>query len=358
MNPITRTLRLLFVSIIFGKLSMAQAQKQLPQYNPELRFIHHREDWKGNPIVKGMYVNHEFPQMNGFKDVLKWKRMKNPYEKLKKMDTFEMPIKVDSVIFDKSQDGIFWLGHATFLIRFGGKQFITDPVFKKAAVVKRHSKLPVKIKELPESDIVLMSHDHRDHCDKNSLRKLRKQNPEIQYYSGLNMDKLLKKYLRKAPGQTAGWFQQYNTQGLGFELYFLPTRHWSKRGLFDTNKRLWGSFILVIDGVTIYFGGDSGYGSHYKEIATLFPHIDYAILGIGAYEPEWFMESNHSSPAKSYQAFLDLNAQHLIPMHYGTFDLSDEPIGYPIQVLEDIKKREGDSRIVIPSLGENLFNSK
>jgi L-ascorbate metabolism protein UlaG (beta-lactamase superfamily) len=203
-----------------------------------------------------------------------------------------------------------------------------------------------------------MSHDHRDHCDKNSLRKIRKLNPEIQYFTGLNMDKIMRKFLHKAAGQSAGWYQQFNTTGLGFNLYFLPTRHWSKRGFFDTNKRLWGSFILEIDGKTIYFGGDSGYGSHYKEIVSLFPNIDIAILGIGAYEPEWFMESNHSSPEKSYQAFLDLNAKQFIPMHYGTFDLSDEPIGYPAQVLEEIKKREGDSRIVIPSLGEDLSYKK
>jgi len=355
--PQTTHIKLFTILLFFGKLDMAKAQKQVPIFNPELRFIHHRENWKGNPTFKGRYVNHEFPQMNGFKDVLKWKRNKNPYEEMKRLDTFQMPVKLDSAIFHKSEDGIFWLGHATFLIRFGGKQFITDPVFKNAAVVKRHSKLPVKIKELPHTDVLLMSHDHRDHCDKVSLRKIKKLNPHIQFFSGLNMEKILHKYLRKSPGQTAGWYQQYNTQGMGFNLYFLPTRHWSKRGLLDTNKRLWGSFILEIDGKTIYFGGDSGYGSHYKEIASLFPNIDYAILGIGAYEPEWFMESNHSSPAKSYQAFLDLNAKHLIPMHYGTFDLSDEPIGYPVQVLEEIKKREGDSRIVIPSLGENLFQS-
>jgi L-ascorbate metabolism protein UlaG (beta-lactamase superfamily) len=107
--------------------------------------------------------------------------------------------------------------------------------------------------------------------------------------------------------------------------------------------------------VCIYFGGDSGYGSHYKDIAKLFPEIDYAILGIGAYEPEWFMESNHSSPEKAYQAFLDLGAKYLIPMHYGTFDLSDEPIGKPQEVLESIKINKGDDRVIIPQLGGNLF---
>jgi L-ascorbate metabolism protein UlaG (beta-lactamase superfamily) len=167
------------------------------------------------------------------------------------------------------------------------------------------------------------------------------------------MSRLLKAFLNQAPGQEAGWYQQYNTEG--FELVFLPTRHWAKRGLTDTNQRLWGAFILKIDGLTIYFGGDSGYGSHYKDVAALYPEIDYAILGIGAYEPEWFMEDNHSSPTKAYQAFKDLKAKYFIPMHYGTFDLSDEPLGKPQRELEEIKRVSQDSGIIIPVLGANLL---
>jgi L-ascorbate metabolism protein UlaG (beta-lactamase superfamily) len=167
------------------------------------------------------------------------------------------------------------------------------------------------------------------------------------------MDEILCKFLPKASGQTAGWYQQYITEG--FELYFLPARHWAKRGLNDTNRRLWGSFLLKINGKTIYFGGDSGYGSHYKDIAKLFPEIDYAILGIGAYEPEWFMQDNHSSPEKAYQAFKDLKARYFIPMHYGTFDLSDEPIGKPQRELEKIKELQQDNSVIIPILGENLL---
>jgi L-ascorbate metabolism protein UlaG (beta-lactamase superfamily) len=90
-------------------------------------------------------------------------------------------------------------------------------------------------------------------------------------------------------------------------------------------------------------------------VAALYPQIDYAILGIGAYEPEWFMEDNHSSPTKAYQAFKDLNAKYFIPMHYGTFDLSDEPLGKPQRELEEIKRASQDSGIIIPVLGANLL---
>lgn len=333
--------------------------KKLPVTNPQLTYIKGVDSllgWSVNPLFENRYVNHEFPMKKGFSQVWKWKSKKNPYEEEKKQDTFRLPVSLNiSDLLDSKKDGIFWLGHATFVIRINGIQFITDPVFKKAAVIKRWSPLPVEIKDIPKSHFLLMSHDHRDHCDKTSLRKVHKANPSLAYFTGLNMKPLLNGFLKGASGQEAGWYQQFNTEGLGFKLYFLPTRHWAKRGLTDTNLRLWGSFILEINGTTIYFGGDSGYGSHYADIAKLFPKIDYAILGIGAYEPEWFMEDNHSSPYKAYQAFKDLKARYFIPMHYGTFDLSDEPIGKPQRELEKIKILNQDNGVIIPNLGGNLM---
>jgi L-ascorbate metabolism protein UlaG (beta-lactamase superfamily) len=343
-----------FLGILSFQCTMS---KKIPNTNPQLNYITGVDTllhWKENPISENRYVNHEFPMSKGFSEVLKWKSKKNPYKEEKKADTFRLKISPNlEDLKSPTKDGIFWLGHATFVIRVNGIQFITDPVFEKATVLKRWSTLPIKPKELPKTDYLLMSHDHRDHCDKTSLKKLAKWNPNMQFFSGLNMSKLLKKFLNDATGQEAGWYQQYQTDG--FELYFLPTRHWAKRGLNDTNWRLWGSFILKINGLTFYFGGDSGYGSHYKDIARLFPQIDYAILGIGAYEPEWFMEDNHASPAKAYQAFKDLQAKFFIPMHYGTFDLSDEPLGKPQRELERIKAINQDSSILIPILGENLL---
>jgi len=342
-------LLLLFFYILISSSLMSQV------FNPDLPFIQGKpSSWSGNPTIKGRFFHPQYPMNKSFSDVMKWKKMKNPYELEKKNDTFQLPISQDlNALKSDSTDGIFWLGHATFVIRINGIQFITDPVFGKATVLKRFSKLPVQVEELPQSHYLLMSHDHRDHCDKRSLKLLKKLNPNLKFYSGLNMDKILKQFLKGSEGQVAGWYQKYQTDS--FELYFLPTRHWAKRGFFDTNKRLWGSFILKIGGKTIYFGGDSGYSSHYKEIAELFPDIDYAILGIGAFEPEWFMETNHASPEKAYQEIKDLNAQYMIPMHYGTFDLSDEPVCYPQKMLETIKESRKDSSIIIPNLGGNLI---
>ena len=349
---------LIILNIIFMNQAKISGQS-MPTHNPDLPFIEAKKSlWTGNIIVNKQYQNHEFPYTPEFKDVRKWKSQKNPYEAQKKADKTRLVVAEDAEkeILD-TQDGIFWLGHATFLIRLGGKTFITDPVLEKASgMLKRFSKLPISLDKLPKIDYILMSHDHRDHCDKSSLKFIAKRNPGVKYFSGLEMDKIMNDFLLGAEGQVAGWYQQFTLEGHLFKLWFLPTRHWSKRWFTDTNIRLWGSFVLEIDGMVIYFGGDSGYGSHYKGIATLFPKIDMAILGIGAFEPEWFMDKNHSSPQMAFQSFIDLNAKYMVPMHYGTFDLSDEPVCLPGKLIKDIAiKNEKTQQVLVPLLGQNIL---
>jgi len=117
----------------------------------------------------------------------------------------------------------------------------------------------------------------------------------------------------------------------------------------------WGGFVIEAAGIGILFGGDSGYDSHYSQLATVFGHFNYAILGIGAYEPAWFMRANHQSPGDALKAFRELNADHFIPMHYSTFDLSDEPFGQPLKDLHaaaDIQNVTG--KMIIPYIGQPL----
>jgi L-ascorbate metabolism protein UlaG (beta-lactamase superfamily) len=151
---------------------------------------------------------------------------------------------------------------------------------------------------------------------------------------------------------TAGWFEQFAAGG-GVRFYFVPVRHWSRRGLFDTNRRLWGGFVIQHGDRTIYFGGDSGYGRHYRELSEIFPKIDYFLIGIGAFEPRWIMEPNHNSPSDAVKAFTDSNAAAIVPMHYGRFDLSDEPPGMPLKIFLDEAKRAGieDKVRVLPIYG-------
>ena len=296
-----------------------------------------KADWKGTPVdEKGRFVNYEFPFLSRFTDLIKWQLSSNPQKAEKENDKERLAVLDPSGFLDSAQDGILWLGHASFFVRLNGKNLLLDPIFGKPPLVKTFANLPSPIKKLKRVDYVLLSHDHRDHSDENSIKAISAKFPDARIYAGLRMEELLKDWV--APSneiQTAGWFQQFKLPDEKLKIYFLPARHWCRRGLFDMNHKLWGSFVISGANKTIYFSGDSGYGAHYRETAELFPEIDYFLIGIGAYKPRWFMEPNHNSPEDALKAFTDAKAKILVPMHYGTFDLSDEPPSEPLRVLKE-----------------------
>lgn len=171
----------------------------------------------------------------------------------------------------------------------------------------------------------------------------------MKVFCGLGTRELIKGWLPEIEVIEAGWYQQLDSGTL--RMTFLPAQHWSKRSLSDGGLRLWGAFMLEGNGLSVYYGGDTGYSSHFTEIQELFGAPDYALLGIGAYKPRWFMQPNHISPYDSLTASLQMQARVTIPMHYGTFDLSDEPLSEPPAVFADEARKRG-IRVMIPSLGE------
>ena len=310
--------------------------------NPDLPTIPLPFEWKGTPLdSNGRFLNHEFAFINSFKEVLKWQIMKNPQKDEKKKDTWKLECKTDSGFLTSSSDCIVWLGHASFFIRVSGITLLIDPILFDVSLIKRKSPLPVDPNQFKNIDYILISHDHRDHCDTKSLSLLSKNNPNATYLTGLKVDAVIKKCTKSSAIQAAGWYQQFNTKP-EIKITYVPSRHWGRRYLTDTNVRLWGGYVIEAAGKTIYFGGDSGYGSHFADIGRIFPSVDYALIGIGAYKPEFFMGQSHLSPADGIKAFHDTNAKHLIPMHYGTFDLADEPLSDPIREL----KKEHDKQHV------------
>jgi L-ascorbate metabolism protein UlaG (beta-lactamase superfamily) len=167
------------------------------------------------------------------------------------------------------------------------------------------------------------------------------------------MGPIVKSFTGSGNIETAGWYQQFNTDHI--KVTFVPSRHWSKRGISDTNKRLWGGFVMEANNKRILFGGDSSYDRYYKDLGKIFGGFDYVLLGIGAYEPRWFMSPNHQSPDEALQAFEDLHAAQFIPMHYGTFDLSDEPLGMPVRELLKTAERMGIAdKVKVLTLGKPL----
>lgn len=308
--------------------------------NPSLPYLDLPFDWQGTPIDKnGRFVNHEYVHNLGFRKVLKWQLSRNPQKLEKKNDSWRLAIDNTSDFMNSKNDCIVWLGHASFFIRIDGITLLIDPVLFDVSVIRRQSILPVNPALLSDLDYILISHDHRDHCDVKSLRLLAGNNKDTTYLTGLNLDKTLNKIIGSNLIQSAGWYQQYITQE-NIKVYYVPTRHWGRRFLHDTNCNLWGGYIIQAAGKTIYFSGDSGYGSHFDDISKIFPNIDYCMVGIGAYKPDYIMSSSHLSPNEAILAFQDSGAKFMIPMHYGTFDLSDEPIGDPLRTLRKLEKEE------------------
>jgi len=293
--------------------------------------------WQGTPVdEKGRFVNVEFPFLPKVSDILRWQLSAKPQKEEKQADAERLEIKDPTEFLNSETDGILWFGHASFLIRLDGVNILLDPVFGEPSFISRLVTPPSPLDKLRRVDFILVSHNHRDHCDEATIKQLTAKFPAAKILVGLRMDELLNDWKSpKTEIQIAGWYQQFALPTDKIKISFLPVRHWSRRGLFDTNKQLWGGFVIEGAGKTIYFSGDSGYGSHYAELAELFPKIDYFIIGIGAYQPNWFMRANHNSPSEAFQGFVDSKADALIPMHFGRFDLSDEPPSEPLRLLKE-----------------------
>lgn len=322
-------------------------------HNPALPFI--VPEWKGNPLnAKNQYINLDGPSQRNYFDVLKWQLDKKPLKALKKNQQPGIDIVENPRLTQDTATGITWLGHASFLFTLHGKQIITDPIFHGLGVVvheiKRYTPMPLPVEQLKNIDYILLSHNHRDHCDQKSLQQLSVLNPNAIILTGLGIGALLRQWKITNRIIEAGWFQRYNIEE-EFSVTYLPAKHWNRRGLTDLNEMLWGSMMIESKAGTIYFGADSGLGNHFSTIAGLFPKIDYALIGIGAYQPEWFMQGSHTSPSDALLVMEQLKAKQLVPTHFGTFDLSDEPIYYPKQVLQQLQAEKNIDHVLHMSIG-------
>jgi L-ascorbate metabolism protein UlaG (beta-lactamase superfamily) len=323
-----------------------------PVNNPDLKNID--TDFPGMRFENGQFQG-DYTSRTGksFWPILKWRLSANPKADAKKKDTFRLKVTpLDQLPPALSgQNYMIWLGHASFLIHAHGKNIVTDPCLTAPPFFKRLAEVPLDIRKVP-LDYLLISHGHYDHLDSDTVKRLTGTN--LQALVPMGIGRFTWEWNPAIRVQEAGWFQQYQTHD-GLELFFLPARHWNKRGLFDLNTSLWGSFLIRCQGKTIYFAGDTAYDSHFREIRRLFGPIDIALLPIGAYDPPFIMRDSHMNPSQALQAFKDLEARILIPMHYGTFDLTDEPLGEPLEWLQREAAETGvQSKIKPLSVGETM----
>jgi L-ascorbate metabolism protein UlaG (beta-lactamase superfamily) len=246
-----------------------------------------------------------------------------------------------------SGDRVWWIGHSTTLIRLENKMILTDPIFSKRASPfqfigpKRRTPPALNIEQLPQIDFIVISHNHYDHLDYNSIRQLYARWPNLMIIVPLGLKKTLLKWgVRRIT--ELDWWDDITIDGLTF--CATPAKHWSHRTLFDKNKVLWCGWIIQSSmnshkrGKSLYFMGDTGYSPILKEISQHFPSIDLALIPIGAYAPRWFMSSQHIDPIQAVQLYDELQCRAAVAIHWGAFELADEPLDEPPQQLEQLRK--------------------
>ncbi len=242
---------------------------------------------------------------------------------------------------DKNRFQVTWIGHATFLIQVGGRNFLTDPIYSRCCSpvylpnLRRLAEPGVPFEQLPRIDGVLISHDHYDHLDRRTIRRL---GSEPHYFFPLGITPWFER-MRFDNCHEADWGQRIAFDGLS--LHCVPAQHFSGRGVFDRNRTLWCGWILEYAGRKLYFAGDSGYSRLFAEIGGNYGPIDCALIPIGAYSPRWFMHPVHVDPREAVKIHRDVRARQSIASHWGTFRLTDEPPGEPPIYLRKVLDKEG-----------------
>lgn len=316
--------------------------------NPRLETFN--PDWPGNPREGRRFRWYAGPIDVGLDKVARMLTAANPQSAEKSGDDYAPPLVPGDI--HQPGDWVCWLGHASFLIQLDGVRHLTDPVWHRLGTLRRRVPAPFTPEEIGRLDYLLLSHDHRDHADARTVTELAER-LEFMVLAPLGLHDLIRPWLRGQPVQEAGWYQRYDTPADAPRVSFMPTQHWCRRYLWATNRALWGSFVLEGRGRTVWFGGDSASSPHFAEVGRYFPDIDLALIGIGAYKPEWFMQAAHTSPEQAWRGYTQTGARRLLPMHYGTYDLSQEPPSEPLTLLRAAASREGRrEELVVPGVGE------
>jgi N-acyl-phosphatidylethanolamine-hydrolysing phospholipase D len=281
--------------------------------------------------------------------LVRWRISRNPYEKGGSREIPRVSNDGSSLAHVENSASITWVGHATFVVHDEGDVLLTDPHFGERALIPRRIVPPgIPIESVPPDAFAVVSHNHYDHLDAYTVERLP---PSVKWYVPLGLGEWFRERGRTHVTELDWW---ESAQHERWTLTCLPSQHWSRRFEQGVNESLWCSWLLDSGNHRYYFAGDTGYFHGFAEFGRRFTPIDVAMLPIGAYEPRWFMREQHMNPAEAYRAFLDLGAHMMLPMHWGTFDLTDEPADLPPGVLRQaVRQAGGDaSRIRLLAIGE------
>ncbi len=311
------------------------------------------------------FYNPAKPQQGqGFFEFLKWRltSQSKPW-----------PLCVDNVLEDRppfrvegSDLRVSSVGHVTFFIQTQGLNILTDPVWSDRASPlswigpKRVHAPGIRFEDLPVIDIVLLSHNHYDHLDLQTLKKLwERDKPRI--ITPLGNDAIIHAFDPKIGVEVYDWGDKVQISDQ-ISIHLEPMHHWSARGIFDRNKALWAAFVIESAGDNIYFVGDSGYGKgdYFKQALAKHRSFRLAFLPIGAFKPEWFMSYSHMGPREALKAFQDLDKPYTIPTHYSVFPLADDGYNEALELFKEETQKQGiDLNIFKPlKVGESWLVPK
>jgi L-ascorbate metabolism protein UlaG (beta-lactamase superfamily) len=291
------------------------------------------------------FYNPDAPQARGFLDLLRWKLSSRPEpspEFIFDVEQSTPPRRVES-----SELRITLVNHSTVLIQQRGANILTDPIWSERASPvswlgpKRRRKPGVRMDDLPDIDVVLISHNHYDHLDLRTLRQLAARGRST-FVVAARGARLLRSE-KVEPVHELDWGESVTLSG--FTVHCVPALHFSARGIFDRNKTLWCGYAIEYPERLVYFAGDTAFGSHFAQIRDKVGSPELALLPIGAYEPRWFMSPVHMAPEEAVRAHEILGAKTSIAIHHGTFQLADDGIDTPQRRL--MACRRADSFVIL-----------
>lgn len=316
------------------------------------------DDNSSNHFDGSKFVNPDDAGTHRYWEVLKWwlgGNDKGTWHKLSEDEVPSFPAPSENVSPGKLE--FTFINHASFLIQVDGLNILTDPIWSYRASPyqwigpKRMRPPGLKFDDLPPIDIVLLSHNHYDHLDLDTVLKLhRKYDP--RFVVPLGVEKLLHDHNIDKTVHLDWWDRADLSNGLN--LTAVPSRHFSGRGLFDRNKTLWCGYVLHTSVGNIYFAGDSGYGPFFKEIGKRFGPMHISFIPIGAYKPRWFMHAIHMDPEEAVEAHKDVQSQQSYAMHFGTFPMADDGMYEPSEDLQTALNKHdiADGEFKVPVEGK------
>jgi L-ascorbate metabolism protein UlaG (beta-lactamase superfamily) len=322
-----------------------------PWFNPSLS--HHTPNGFRNTLPVGHQPG----------DVQRWRKARKaaglPQPPALGYDDFQRQWWQPAVLNDAAEDGVWWLGHASVLLRLDGRYVLTDPVFSKRASPlpfmgpARKTPPALTVATLPAIDALVISHNHYDHLDAQTVRRLLKRFPDLTIFVPLGLAQWFRRRGAKQVFEL-DWWQTVVFQGMTFTA--VPAQHWSMRTPWNRNQSLWCGWVMEGQHRRFWFSGDTGYSPELLAIPERLGKIDAAALPAGAYAPRWFMSAHHMDPQSSVALWQQLGKPLAFPIHWGVFELADESLDEPVNELSLALKSNdpGNERFRIIKIGQYL----